>query len=61
VIIDNFLTAPIVFGDKTIGLLSVANKPVSGYDEIKAGAYVNLPHVLERLGLAVRKELDRPT
>jgi len=26
-----------------------------------AGAYMKKPYVLERLGLAVRKELDRPT
>jgi CheY-like chemotaxis protein len=42
---------------------------VSGFSETKrvnhaqalgAGAYVKKPYVLEKLGLAVRKELDRP-
>ncbi|HBD08134.1 MAG TPA: hybrid sensor histidine kinase/response regulator, partial [Syntrophobacteraceae bacterium] len=42
---------------------------VSGFSETErvakaqalgAGAYVKKPYVLERLGLAVRKELDQP-
>jgi two-component system, cell cycle sensor histidine kinase and response regulator CckA len=33
---------------------------VSKAQELGAGAYVKKPYVLEKLGLAIRKELDRP-
>lgn len=43
VLIDNFLTVPVIFGSKTIGLLSVANKE-GGFteeDKIQMGRIVN--------------------
>ncbi len=57
VLIDNFLSVPVIFGGKTIGLLSVANKD-GGYteeDKIQMGRIANAISPI----LNVRLERDR--